>query len=88
MMDELDEGKDKNLHFRSGETLYSKSSRIRTYFFESQAEIGSYFKGTKIISRYRGSYLKGASCSSLESLTKMFSPIICVGSILVDLISN
>ena len=26
---------------------YSKSPRIRTYFFESQAEIGSYFKGTK-----------------------------------------
>ena len=27
---------------------YSKSPRIRTYFFESQAEIGSYFKVTKI----------------------------------------
>ena len=27
--------------------LYSKSPRIRTYFFESQAEIGSYFKGNK-----------------------------------------
>ena len=27
--------------------LYSKSPRIRTYFFENQAEIGSYFKGTK-----------------------------------------
>ena len=27
--------------------LYSKSPRIRTYFFESQTEIGSYFKGTK-----------------------------------------
>ena len=25
---------------------YSKSLRIRTDFFESQAEIGSYFKGT------------------------------------------
>ena len=24
----------------------SKSPRIRTYFFESQAEIGSYFNGT------------------------------------------
>ena len=29
------------------EVSYSKSPRIRTYFFESQAEIGSYFKGTK-----------------------------------------
>ena len=26
---------------------YSKSPRIRTYFFERQAEIGSNFKGTK-----------------------------------------
>ena len=26
---------------------YSKSPRIRTYLSESQAEIGSYFKGTK-----------------------------------------
>ena len=26
---------------------YSKSPRIRTYFYESQAEIGSYFKDTK-----------------------------------------
>ena len=26
--------------------LYSKSLHIRTYFFESQAEIGSYFKDT------------------------------------------
>ena len=27
---------------------YSKSPCIRTYFFESQAETGSYFKDTKI----------------------------------------
>ena len=26
---------------------YSKSPHIRTYFFDSQTEIGSYFKGTK-----------------------------------------
>ena len=26
---------------------YSKSPRIRTYFLESQTEIGSYFKGIK-----------------------------------------
>ena len=26
---------------------YSKSPRIRIYFFESQAEVASYFKGTK-----------------------------------------
>ena len=26
--------------------VYSKSPHIRTYFFESQAEIGSYFKDT------------------------------------------
>ena len=30
---------------------YSKSPRMRTYFFERQAEIGSYFKGTKTNSR-------------------------------------
>ena len=28
------------------EIVYSKSPRIRTYFFESQAEISSYFKDT------------------------------------------
>ena len=27
--------------------VYSKSPHIRTYLFESQAEIGSYFRGTK-----------------------------------------
>ena len=27
--------------------IHSKSPRVRTCFFESQAEIGSYFKGTK-----------------------------------------
>ena len=32
----------------SAHKVYSKSPRIRTYFFESQAEIGSYFKDTKI----------------------------------------
>ena len=41
-----------------------------------------------LISRCRGSYLKGVSCSPLESLTKIFSPIICLGSVLMDLISN
>ena len=45
-------------------------------------------KVLRLISRYRGSYLKGASSSPLESLTKMFSPIICFGSVLMDLISN
>ena len=45
-------------------------------------------KVLRLISRYGGSYLKGASCSPLESLTKMFSPIICFGSILMDLIIN
>ena len=33
----------------------------RTYYYKSQAEIGSYFKGTKTNFKvYRGSYLKGA----------------------------
>ena len=68
---------------------YSKFPHIRTYFFDSQAEIGSYFKVLILISRYRGSYSKGASYESpLESLTKMCSSIICVGSVLMDLISN
>ena len=67
---------------------YSKSPRIRTYFFESQDEIGSYFKGTKINLKVRGSYLKGISCSPLDSLTKVFSPIIGFASVLMDLISK
>ena len=29
-----------------GKCTYSKSPHIRTYFFESQAEVGSYFKDT------------------------------------------
>ena len=70
-------------------TIYSKSLRIRAYFFESQEEIGSYFKRTKTNFKvYRGSYLKGASCSPLESLTKMFRPIIYFGHVLMGLISN
>ena len=67
---------------------YSKSQQIRTYFFKIQTEIGSYFKDTKNNLRYGGSHLKGASCSPLESLTMMFSPIICFGSVLMELISN
>ena len=39
----------------------------------------------RLISRYIGSYLKGALD---EILTKMFSPIICFRSVLVDIISN
>ena len=45
-------------------------------------------KVLRLISRYKGSYLKDALCSPLESLTKMFSPIICFGSVLIGLISN
>ena len=45
-------------------------------------------KVLRLSSRYGGSYLKGASCSSLESLTMMFSPIICFGSVVMDLINN
>ena len=37
---------------------------------------------------YRGSHLKDASCSPHESLTRLFSPIICLGSVVMDLISN
>ena len=42
----------------------------------------------RLISRYKGSYLKGTSCCPLESLTKMFSTIICFRSVLMDIISN
>ena len=66
----------------------SKSPRIRTYFFESQAEIGSIFKGTKTKFKVQRFLLKGASRSPLKSLTKMFSPIICFGSVPMKLISN
>ena len=45
-------------------------------------------KVLRLISRYPGSYLKGASSSPLESLTKIFSPIVGFGSVLMDLISN
>ena len=67
---------------------YSKSRRMRTYLFESQDEIGLISKVLRLISRYGGSYLRGESCSPLESLTKISSPIFCFGSILMDLISN
>ena len=30
---------------KKGTVLYSKSPQLRTYFYESQDEIGSYFKG-------------------------------------------
>ena len=45
-------------------------------------------KVLRLISGYRGSYLKGASCSPFKSLTMMFSPIICFRKVLLDLISN
>ena len=37
-------------------TLYSKCphTHIRTYFVEREAEIGSYFKGTKTYSFFQG----------------------------------
>ena len=41
-----------------------------------------------LISRYKGSYLKGTPCCPPESLTKIFSPIICFRSVLMDIISN
>ena len=45
-------------------------------------------KEPTLISRYRSSNMKDASCRPYQSLTKMFSSIICFGSVLVDLITN
>ena len=67
---------------------YSKSPRIRNYFFESQAEIGSYFKDTKINFKVLRFLFEGYLMLSRESLTKMLSPIICFRSVLMDIISN
>ena len=69
-------------------TQYSKSPHIRTYFSRARLKLVLISKVLTLISRYRGSYLKDTSCSQLESLTKMFSPIICFGSVLMDLVSN
>ena len=68
--------------------LYSKSLRIRTYFLRARMKLVLNLKVLRLISRYRGSYLKGASCSPLESIKKMSSPVICFGSVLLALISN
>ena len=51
---------------------YSKSPHIRTYFFEGQAEIGSYFKDT--MSGYLGSYLKSDVCGPFQSVKNDFQP--------------
>ena len=58
------------------DVLYSKYLYIRTYFLDSQAETGSYFKGTKTnnIRVYRGSFLKGDLCRPFQSLKKDFQP--------------
>ena len=45
-------------------------------------------KALRLTSRCRSSYLKGASCRPFQRLTKMLSPIICFGSVLMDLITN
>ena len=68
--------------------IYSKSPRIRTYFFESQAEIGSCFKGTKTNFKVQRFLFEGCLMQSLDRFTKMLSPIICLESILMDLLSN
>ena len=65
---------------------YSISTHIRTYFFATEAETGSYFKGTTLIARYRGSSLQGALCRPFRVLKKMFCPIICSGKVFMDLI--
>ena len=57
-------------------------------FLRARMKLVLISKVLRLISRYQGSYLKGASCSPLESFTKMFSPVIGFGSVLMDLISN
>ena len=45
-------------------------------------------KVLRLISRYKGSHLKGALCRPFQCLTKMFNPIIYFGSVLMDPITN
>ena len=55
--------------------LFSKGSpHIRTYFLESQAEVGSYFKGIKTSFKVWKFLFEGCL---VWGLTKMFSPITC-----------
>ena len=51
------------------EIAYSNTINPRI-LFESQAEVVSYFKVLSLISRYKGSYLKGASCKPFQSFKK------------------
>ena len=46
---------------------YSKSSHIRTYFFWSQAEKGSYLKGTKINFKVQRFLFEGTSDKKLRT---------------------
>ena len=62
---------------RKIKTTYSKPPRIRTYFSRARLKLVPISKVLRLISRYKASYLKGASFNPLESLTKMFSTIIC-----------
>ena len=68
--------------------LYSISLHIRSYFFESQAAVSSYFKGTKTNFKVYRLLFEGASGRPFQSLSKMFGPIICFGSVNMDLIAN
>ena len=68
--------------------FHSKSPHIRTYFFESGSRRFFLSKELRPVSRYKGSCWKDASCRPFQSLTKILTPIICVGSVLVDLIPN
>ena len=57
--------------------------------FPVQSENSTEWKSAlKLISSYGGSYLNGASCTPLQSITKMFCPMIRFGNVLTDLITK
>ena len=68
-------------------TKYSKSPHIRTCLRARLKKV-LISKALRLIARYRDSYLKGALCRPFESLTKMSSPTIYFGIVLMDPITN
>ena len=56
-----------------------------TDFFEIEAEVGSYFKGTKTNFKIQGFCLNKPF---QIVVTKLFSPAVCFGKALKDLMTN
>ena len=57
-------------------------------FLRARLKLVLISKVLRLISGYRGSYLKGAPCHPLNSLAIMFNNVICFRKVLFNLISN